>query len=83
MNGYGLAAVVVASVAAVVVALLWAVVRVGQRSASDQAAVSDETPAELSDGEALTAPHAERGRLEMRRRVAEAAERSRRGQDCE
>ncbi|MFJ3229769.1 hypothetical protein [Streptomyces sp. NPDC086787] len=31
MNGYGLAAVIVASVAAVAVALLWALVRVAQQ----------------------------------------------------
>lgn len=61
MNGYGLAAVVVASVAAVVVAVLWAVVRVSQRPAAPDAG----------------------GGGELRRQVAEAAERSRRGREGE
>jgi hypothetical protein len=77
MNGYGLAAVVVASVAAVVVTLLWALVRVSQEQPP-----ADGVGVELSGGKALTGSRAGRGGV-LRRHVAEAAERSRRGQDCE
>ncbi|MEV6116638.1 hypothetical protein AB0L59_30225 [Streptomyces sp. NPDC052109] len=79
MNGYGLVAVVVASVAVVAVAVLWAVVKLAQH----QQSAAGGAGMELVDGEALTASQAGRGGSDVRRRVAEAAERSRRGQDCE
>ncbi|MEU7048072.1 hypothetical protein [Streptomyces eurythermus] len=84
MNGYGLAAVVVGSVALVIVVLLWAMVRValGQQRHADGAGME---LVELSADEEFAAlqEHNRAGREELRRQIAEAAERSRRRQDCE
>jgi hypothetical protein len=83
VDGFELAAVVVVSVAAVVVALLWALVRIGQQPKSAEGAGMELV--ELSADEefaALQAPAAA-SREALRRQVVEAAERSRRGQDCE
>lgn len=80
MNGYELAAVVVVSVAVVVVAGLWAMVRIGQQAQAGAGAGM--RLVELSGGEdAPVRRYTEPGRPDLRRQVAEAAERARR--ECE
>lgn len=77
MNGWAFGAVAVASLALVVVALLWALVRVGQ-----QRRLVDGSGVELvglsADEELQLQAGSEWGRADVRRQIAEAADRARR-----
>ncbi|WP_030606283.1 hypothetical protein [Streptomyces achromogenes] len=85
MNGYGLAAVVVACVTVLAVVLLWAMVRVGQAAQQRPVDGAGMELVELSPDEEFQAiqAHNRAGREELRRQIAEAAERSRRRQGGE
>lgn len=74
VNGYEFAAVAAACVTALLIALLWAVVRLAQRDAGARLAAD----VELSADEEFRAvqEHNARGRAGARRQIADAAERA-------
>ena len=80
MNGWTFAAVAAMCVTVLAVALLWAVVRLAQRDAGARPAAGAGEAGEVSADEAFVAVRERnaRGQADLRRRIAEAAERARR-----
>ncbi|AEY90747.1 hypothetical protein SHJG_5479 [Streptomyces hygroscopicus subsp. jinggangensis 5008] len=80
MNGWGFAAVAVVCVTALGVVLLWAMVRLGQQQRQVDGAGMELVELSANEEFAAVQAHNEAGRADLRRQIAEAAERSRRRQ---